>query len=97
MSRTVRAAETIALVVAAFAALDFLEVKPEAGMTVTREKAEGAGGSPVISPFDMMLKLGKSFPIEDWKFGHLISEVASVPRHKDEESVMNVRSQLQLK
>jgi len=72
MSRTVRAAETIALVVAAFASLDFLEVKPEAGMTVTRKEAEGAGGSPVISPFDMMLKLGKSLPIEDWKFGHLI-------------------------
>ena len=72
MSRTVRAAGTIVLVVAAFAALDFLEVKQEAGVTVTREKAEGAGGSPVISPFDMMLKLSKSLPIEDWKFSHLI-------------------------
>ena len=74
MSRAVRAAGTMVLVVAAFAALDILEVKPEAGMTVTKEKAEGAGGSPVVSPFDMMLKLGKSLPIEDWKFSHLIFE-----------------------
>jgi hypothetical protein len=69
-----RAAGTIILVVAAIAALDFLEAKPEAGMTVTKEKAEGAGGSPVFSPFDMMLKLGKSLPLEDWKFSQLIFE-----------------------
>jgi hypothetical protein len=74
MSRTVRTAGIIVLIVAAVATLDFLEAKSEAEITVTGEKAKGAGGPPVISPFHIMLKLGKALPLEDWKFNHLIFE-----------------------
>jgi hypothetical protein len=74
MSRTVRAARTIVLTFAAFTALDILAAKPEAAITVTEESAEGAGGPPAISPFDIMLKLGKSLPLESWNSGYLIFE-----------------------
>jgi hypothetical protein len=72
MSRTVRAAGTIVLTFAAFTALDILAAKPEAGIAVTEERAEGAGGPPAISPFDIMLKLRKSLPLENWNSGYLI-------------------------
>jgi hypothetical protein len=58
--------------VAAFAALDILAARPEPGITVTEQGAEGAEGPPAISPFDIMLKLGKGLPLESWKSGHLI-------------------------
>jgi hypothetical protein len=74
MSRILRTAGIVALMFAAFATLDFLAATPEAGMTVTEEGAEGAGGPPAISPFDIMLKLGKSLPLESWNSGYLIFE-----------------------
>jgi hypothetical protein len=74
MSRAVKVAGTIILTVAAFATLDAVVGKPEAEMTVTGETAEGAGGPPAISPFDIMLKLGRSLPVENWKSGYLIFE-----------------------
>ncbi len=72
MSRTVRTAGTVVLMFAAFATLDFLVAKPEAGTTVTEERADETGGPPAISPFDIMLKLGKSLPLESWNSGYLI-------------------------
>jgi hypothetical protein len=72
MNRTVRAAGTFVLMVAAFAILDSLVAKPQAGITATEERAEGAGGAPAISPFDIMLELGKSLPLESWKSGYSI-------------------------
>ena len=74
MSRTVRAAATIVLTFVAFTTLDILAAKPEAAITVTEEGAEGAGGPPAISPFDIMLKLGKGLPLESWNSGYLIFE-----------------------
>ena len=74
VSRAVKAAGIIVLTVAAFAKVDSLIAKPEAGITVTEERTEGAGGPPAISPFDIMLKLGKSLPLESWKSGYLIFE-----------------------
>jgi hypothetical protein len=74
MSRTVRTAGIVVLMFSAFATLDFLVAKPEAGIAVTEERAEGAGGPPAISPFDIMLKLGKSLPLESWNSGYLIFE-----------------------
>lgn len=74
MSRTARTAGTVVLMIAAFAALDILAARPEAGITVTEQGAEGAGSPPAISPFDIMLKLGKSLPLESWNSGYLIFE-----------------------
>jgi hypothetical protein len=71
MSRAVKAAGTIVLLVAAFAPLGSLVAKPEARITVTEE---GAGGPPAISPFDIMLELGRRLPLESWKSGYLIFE-----------------------
>jgi len=70
----VRTAGTIVLMVTAFTTLGSLAANPEAGMTVTGETEEGAGGPPAISPFDITLKLGKDLPLESWKPGYLIFE-----------------------
>ena len=72
MSRIVRTAGIVVLTFAAFTALDILAAKPEAAITVTEEGSEGAGGPPAISPFDIMLKLGNSLPLESWNSGYLI-------------------------
>jgi hypothetical protein len=74
MSRAVKAAGTIVMMVAAFAPSGSSIAKPEALITVTEDGAEEAGGPPAISPFDIMLELGRSLPLESWKSGYLIFE-----------------------
>jgi hypothetical protein len=45
-------------------------LKPEAGVTVRKDKAEGAGGSPAVSSFDIMVARGKNLPLENWRPAH---------------------------
>jgi hypothetical protein len=42
-------------------------LKPEAGVTVRKDRAEGAAGSPAISAFNIMVARGKSLPLENWR------------------------------
>lgn len=62
-----RTAATIIMMVAAYVAVSLMLLKPEAGVTVRKDKAEGAAGSPAISSFNIMVARGKSLPLENWR------------------------------
>jgi hypothetical protein len=66
MGTIMRTAATIVVIAATFAALSLMAVKPEAGVTVVKERAGGAGDPPTIFPLDIMLRHGKDLPLEDW-------------------------------
>ena len=66
MGTIMRTAATIVVIAATFAALSLMAVKPEAGVTVAKERAGEAGEPPTISPFNIMLRHGKDLPLEDW-------------------------------
>jgi hypothetical protein len=62
-----RTAAAIIVMVAAYVALSLMVLKPEAGVTVRKEKVKGAGGPPIVSSFNTMPMHGKNFPPEDWR------------------------------
>jgi len=65
MSKIIGAAVAISMMVAAiFAWSKFIAVKPEAAAVAT---AAAVDDPPTISPFDTMIKRGKSLPVEDWR------------------------------
>ena len=69
MSRIVVAAAAIAMMITTTVAWsNFMVVKPEAAAAATT--APVAEGRPIISPFDIMIRLGKNLPLEDWRPAH---------------------------
>jgi hypothetical protein len=68
MSRKVAATVTAGLMAAAFIIIwfGFVGVEPETGTAVTRADA-AAIAAPMISPLDIMLKHGKTLPVEQWR------------------------------
>jgi hypothetical protein len=61
-----RTAATIFVMVATFVAFSLMVLKPDAGVTVRKKKAKGAGGPPIISSFNTMPRHGRSSPPEEW-------------------------------
>src|SRR5260370_41801440 len=62
VSRILQAATVLVLIAAAFAiSSKLVQVKPEARI------AEAAAVSPMISPFDLMIKQGKNLLVEEWR------------------------------
>jgi hypothetical protein len=65
MSKTIGVAvATTVTVVTVLAWSKFVVVKPEAAVAT---KATAGDGGPIISPFETMIKQGKSLPVEDWR------------------------------
>ena len=61
-----RTAAAIIVMVAAYVALSLMVLKPDAGVTVRKEKVKGAGGPPIISFFNTMPTHDKNLPVEGW-------------------------------
>ena len=68
MSRNIAAAVTVSLIAATFMIiwLGAVRVEPETPVTVARAEA-AAVAAPMISPFDIMVRHGKSLPVEQWR------------------------------
>jgi hypothetical protein len=64
MSRNTAAVVTVGLIAASFIAIWFSFVRAEPETTVTRAHAAAA---PMTSPFDIMLRHGKTLPVEHWR------------------------------
>ncbi len=65
MSKIIGAAVAITVIVVAIVAWsNFVVVKPEAAAATNVTAAEN---QPTISPFDLMIRLGKNLPLEDWR------------------------------
>jgi uncharacterized membrane protein YqhA len=66
MSRKIAAAVMVGLMAAIIIIWSgFVRVEPETATTVTRADAASVA-APMISPFDLMMKHGKSLPLEAW-------------------------------
>lgn len=67
MRRNIAAAVTLGLMAATFIIIwsRLVHVEPEAATTVTKAEA-AAIAAPLISPFDIMMKHGKTLPVEQW-------------------------------
>jgi hypothetical protein len=66
MSRKIAAAVMVGLTAAIFIIWSgFVRVEPETGTTITRADAASVA-APMISSFDLMMKHGKSLPLEAW-------------------------------
>jgi uncharacterized membrane protein YqhA len=66
MSRKIAAAVMVGLMAAIIIIWSgFVRVEPETATTVTRADA-AVVAAPMISPFDLMMKHGKSLPLEAW-------------------------------
>ena len=68
MSRSIAAAVTIGLITAAFIIIwsGLVHVEPETATSVTRADA-AAVAAPMISPFGIMTRHGKTLPVEHWR------------------------------
>jgi hypothetical protein len=65
MSKVIGAAAGLTMMAVAIVAWSELSVvKPGATAAASARAAESA---PIISPFDAMIKRGKSLPLEDWR------------------------------
>jgi hypothetical protein len=64
MSRNIATAVIVGLIAASFIGIwfSFVHVKPDATVTTAQ-----AAAAPMPSPFDIMVRHGKTLPVEHWR------------------------------